>query len=96
MELSIDRTVDYCGLEAGVGGAKRYGGHHCSRVVCDEVLTAAECINVVRHSSAAMAKGPPVRLHGASKALAPDLGLRFPPAFCHQQIHNDRSSRYYS
>jgi len=96
MELSINRTVDYCGLQAGVGGAKRYGGCHRSRVVCDEVLTAAECVNVVRHSSAAMAEGPLIRLNGASKALAPGLGLRFPPAFCHQQIQNDRSSQYYS
>jgi hypothetical protein len=34
------------------------------------------------HSSAAI---PPIRLNGASKALAPGLGLRFPPAFCYQQ-----------
>lgn len=75
MELSINRTVDYCGLQARVGGAKRYGGCHRSRVVCDEVLTAAACVNVVRHSSAAVAEGPPIRSNGASKALAPGLGL---------------------
>jgi hypothetical protein len=48
MELSINRTVNYSGLEAGVGGAKRYRGCHRGRVVCDEVLTAAECVDVVR------------------------------------------------
>lgn len=85
MELSINRTVDYCGLQAGVGGAKRYSGCHRSRVICDEVLTAAECVNIIRHPSAAMAEGPLIRLKRASKALALGLGVRFPPAFCHQQ-----------
>jgi hypothetical protein len=33
MKLSVDRTVDCSGLEAGVGVAKRYCGCHCSRVV---------------------------------------------------------------
>jgi hypothetical protein len=96
IENNIGRTVDNSGLKAGVAVAKRYYGCHHSRVVCDEVLAAAECVNVVRHSSAAMAKGPPIRLNGASKALAPSLGLRFSPAFCHQQTQNDRSSQHYS
>ena len=51
-------------------------------MVCNEVLTAAKYVNVVCYSLAAM---PPIRLNGASKALAPGLGLHFPPAFCHQQ-----------
>ena len=55
MELSINRTVDCSGLEAGVGVAKRYRGCHRSRAVCDEVLPAAECLDVVPRSSAAMA-----------------------------------------
>jgi hypothetical protein len=33
MELSINRTVDYSGLEARVGVAERYRGCHRSRVV---------------------------------------------------------------
>jgi hypothetical protein len=33
MDLSIDVTVDYSGLEAGVGVAKRYRGFHHGRVV---------------------------------------------------------------
>jgi hypothetical protein len=48
MKFSIDRTVDYSGLEAGVGGAKRYRGCHRSRAVCDEVLPTAERVNIVR------------------------------------------------
>ena len=81
MKFSIDRTIDYSGLEARVGGAKRYRGCHRSRVICDEVLTAAECVNVVRHSSAAMAEGPPIRLNGASKSLSSWFGSSFPARF---------------
>ncbi len=33
MDLSINLTVDYSGLEAGVGVAKRYHGCHRGRVV---------------------------------------------------------------
>jgi hypothetical protein len=96
MVMELSRTVNYSGLEARVGVAERYRGCHRSRVVCDEVLTAAECVNVVRHSSAAMAEVPLIRLNGASKALNPGLGLRFPPTFYHQQYKNDRSSQYCS
>jgi hypothetical protein len=54
MKLSVDRTVDCSGLEAGVGVAKRYRGCHRSRVILRRsVLTAAECVNIVRHLSAA-------------------------------------------
>jgi hypothetical protein len=55
IELSINLTVDCSGLEAGVGVTKRYQGCHRSRAVCDEVLPAAECLDVVLRSSAAMA-----------------------------------------
>jgi hypothetical protein len=34
-------------------------------------------------------KGVVVRITSPSKALAPGLGLRFLPAFCHQQTQND-------
>jgi hypothetical protein len=33
MKLSVDRTVDCSGLEAGVGVAKGYRGCHRNRVV---------------------------------------------------------------
>jgi hypothetical protein len=54
MKLSVDRTVDCSGLEAGVGVTKRYRGCHRNRVILRRsVLTAAECVDVVRHPSAA-------------------------------------------
>ena len=53
MKLSIDRTVDCSGLESGLRVAQRY--RRCHRSFCDEVLTAAECFEVVRHPSAVMA-----------------------------------------
>jgi hypothetical protein len=58
IELSINRTVNYSGLEAGVNRAKRYSECYRSRVVCDEVLILAKCVNIVRYSLAALAKGP--------------------------------------
>jgi hypothetical protein len=52
MEFSINRAVDDSGLESGVGVTKYRG---CHRTIRDEVLTTAECVDVVHHPSAAMA-----------------------------------------
>ncbi len=48
MELSVNLTVDCSGLEAGVGGAKRYRGCHHSKAVRDELRPAAECLDIFR------------------------------------------------
>jgi hypothetical protein len=54
MELSINRTINYSGLEAGVSVAKRYCGYYCSRFY-NEVLTAAKYIDIVHYPSAVIA-----------------------------------------
>ena len=76
MKLSIDRSDDNSGLEPGVVITKRYRG--CHRNICDDVLTTAECVDVVRHlQPQRLAPTPPIRLNGASKVSAHGLDLRF-------------------
>jgi hypothetical protein len=77
--IELSRTVNYSSLEARVSVAERYRGYYYSRVVCDKVLVAAKCVNVVRYSLTAIAKIPLIRLDGAFKTLARGLSLRFRP-----------------
>jgi hypothetical protein len=46
MEFCSNRTVDYSGLEAGVGRAK-CRGYHRRGLFDDEMSAAAECVDVV-------------------------------------------------
>jgi hypothetical protein len=69
MKFSIDRTLDNSSLEAGVSVAERY--HGCHRNICDEVFTAAECVDVVRNlQPQRLAPTLPIRLNGGASKIS--------------------------
>jgi hypothetical protein len=54
--IKLSWTINYSGLEAKVSVAKRYYEYYYNRVVYNKVLIIAKCINIVRYSSAIIAK----------------------------------------
>ena len=85
MKFNIDPTVVSSELEAGVGLAKIYRGCHRSRVVCDEVLTATECLDVVRDPAAAAGLRSHIKRRRQNPSLTLKVRSSFSVCFYYQQ-----------